>query len=77
MVLLNKSDLLYGDALDGGAEVRSGVATQVKLVDAVHGAIDPKILLGMVRVSKRSSKADGLTMTPTTTTTMTISRASS
>ena len=48
MVLLNKSDLLDGDALDGvRAEVRSGVATQVKLVDAVHGAIDPKILLGI------------------------------
>ena len=48
MVLLNKSDLLDGDALDGvRAEVRDGVAAQVKLVDAVHGAIDPKVLLGI------------------------------
>mgnify|MGYP001359147656 CR=1 FL=1 len=48
MVLLNKADLLDCDALDCvRAEVRSGVATQVKLVDAVHGAIDPKILLGI------------------------------
>ena len=48
MVLLNKSDLLDGDALDGvRAEVKDGVAAQVKLVDAVHGAIDPKVLLGI------------------------------
>ena len=48
MVLLNKADLLDDDALDGvRAEVRDGVAAQVKLVDAVHGAIDPKVLLGI------------------------------
>ncbi len=48
MVLLNKSDLLDGEALDGVRdEVRSEVAAQVKMVDAVHGAIDPKVLLGI------------------------------
>ena len=48
MVLLNKSDLLDGNALERiRAEVRDGVAAQVRLVDAVHGAIDPKVLLGI------------------------------
>jgi len=48
MVLLNKSDMLDADTLEGvRAEVRGGVAAQVKMVDAVHGAIDPKVLLGI------------------------------
>ncbi|MEK9724709.1 MAG: GTP-binding protein, partial [Rhodospirillaceae bacterium] len=48
MVLLNKSDLLDAAQLDGvRAEVRAGVAAAVKMVDAVHGAIDPLVLLGI------------------------------
>lgn len=48
MVVLNKSDLLDADALEGvRTEVKDGVAAQVRLVDAVHGAIDPKALLGI------------------------------
>jgi len=48
MVLLNKSDLLEAGALDGvRGDVRRGIEAQVKMVDAVHGAIDPKVLLGI------------------------------
>ena len=48
LVLLNKSDLLNTEALEKVRDiVRQGVAGQVKLVDSVHGAIDPKVLLGI------------------------------
>ena len=48
MVLLNKSDLLDAGAMDGVREdVRGEVAAQVKLIDAVHGAVDTKVLLGI------------------------------
>ena len=48
LVLLNKSDLLNTEALENVRDiVRQGVAGQVKLVDTVHGAIDPKVLLGI------------------------------
>jgi len=48
MVLLNKSDLLNADALAGArAEVQKDIAPAVKMVDAIHGAIDPLILLGI------------------------------
>jgi len=48
MVLLNKSDLLDAEALAGArAEVQKDIGPAVKMVDAVHGAIDPKVLLGI------------------------------
>ena len=48
LVLLNKSDLLEASSLERvRRDVRQEVADQVKLIDAVHGAIDPKVLLGI------------------------------
>ena len=48
MVVINKSDLLDGGALDTvTAEVTKLLRPSVKVVTAAHGAVDPKVLLGL------------------------------
>ena len=48
MVVINKSDLLDGGALDKVAtEVMEQLRPSVKVVTAAHGAVDPKVLLGL------------------------------
>lgn len=48
LVLINKSDLLEAGGLDRvRRDICQEVAEQVKLVEVVHGAIDPKVLLGI------------------------------
>ena len=48
MVVINKSDLLDGGALDTvTAEVTKQLRPSVKVVTAAHGAVDPKVLLGL------------------------------
>jgi cobalamin biosynthesis protein CobW len=48
LIIINKSDLLDADALAGvHAGLRDRVAAPVHLINAIHGAIDPKITLGL------------------------------
>ena len=48
MVVINKSDLLGGGALEQvTAEVAGQLRPSVKVVTAAHGAVDPKVLLGL------------------------------
>lgn len=48
MVVINKTDLLDGDALDKvTVEVAEQLRPAVKLVTAAHGTVDPKVLLGL------------------------------
>jgi cobalamin biosynthesis protein CobW len=48
LVVLNKTDLLDGDALARlGAEIEAAVPRAVKLVPAREGRIDPAVLLGL------------------------------
>ena len=48
MVVINKSDLLGGETLDEvTAEVAGQLRPSVKVVTAAHGAVDPKVLLGL------------------------------
>ncbi|OIR09199.1 putative GTP-binding protein YjiA [mine drainage metagenome] len=48
LVLLNKSDLLDGPALDAlDARLKSGLRPGVKLVHSRHGAVDARLLLGL------------------------------
>lgn len=48
MVVINKSDLLGSGALDKvRAEVAGQLRPSVKVVTAAHGAVDPKVLLGL------------------------------
>ena len=48
MVVINKSDLLGSGALDKvTTEVTGQLRPSVKVVTAAHGAVDPKVLLGL------------------------------
>ena len=48
MVVINKTDLLDGGTLDEvTAEVEGQLRPSVKMVTAAHGAVDPKVLLGL------------------------------
>ncbi|WP_336486282.1 cobalamin biosynthesis protein CobW [Methylobacterium nigriterrae] len=48
LVVLNKSDLLDADARAGvRAEVERQLPRAVKVVETAHGAIDPRVLLGL------------------------------
>ena len=48
MVVINKSDLLDGGTLDAvTTEVTGQLRPAVKVVTAAHGAVDPKVLLGL------------------------------
>ena len=48
MVVVNKTDLLDRSALDSvTAEVAGQLRPSVKVVTAAHGAVDPKVLLGL------------------------------
>ena len=48
MVVINKADLLDGGTLDQvAAEVEGQLRPSVKMVTAAHGAVDPKVLLGL------------------------------
>ena len=48
LVVINKSDLLGGETLDEvKAEVAGQLRPSVKVVTAAHGAVDPKVLLGL------------------------------
>ena len=48
MVVINKTDLLGRSALDKvAAEVAGQLRPSVKVVTAAHGAVDPKVLLGL------------------------------
>ena len=48
MVVINKTDLLDGGTLDQvTAEVEGQLRPSVKMITAAHGAVDPKVLLGL------------------------------
>ena len=65
MVILNKSDLLTGDALASSERALADqLRPQVKLVRAAHGAIDADVLLGLAAaaeddLAQRPSHHDG------------------
>ena len=66
MVVINKTDLLDGGALDTvTAEVEGQLRPSVKVVTAAHGAVDPKVLLGLEAAAEddldaRPSHHDGV-----------------
>ena len=66
MVVINKTDLLGRGALDKvAAEVAGQLRPSVKVVTAAHGAVDPKVLLGLEAAAEddldaRPSHHDGV-----------------
>ena len=66
MVVINKTDLLGRSALDKvAAEVAGQLRPSVKVVTAAHGAVDPKVLLGLEAAAEddldaRPSHHDGV-----------------
>ena len=66
MVVINKTDLLARSALDKvAAEVAGQLRPSVKVVAAAHGAVDPKVLLGLEAAAEddldaRPSHHDGV-----------------
>ena len=66
MVVINKTDLLEGNALDTvTAEVAGQLRPSVKVVNAAHGAVDPGVLLGLEAAAEddldaRPSHHDGV-----------------
>ena len=66
MVVINKTDLLEGDALGSvEAEVEGQLRPSVKVVTAAHGAVDPAVLLGLEAAAEddldaRPSHHDGV-----------------
>ena len=66
MVVINKADLLGRGALDQvAAEVAGQLRPSVKVVTAAHGAVDPKVLLGLEAAAEddldaRPSHHDGV-----------------
>ena len=66
LVVINKADLLEGEAMSGVArEVSARLRPEVKLVRAAHGAIDAGVLLGLGAAAEddlaaRPSHHDGL-----------------
>ena len=66
MVVINKTDLVGRDALDRvTAEVAGQVRSSVKVVTAAHGAVSPKVLLGLEAAAEddldaRPSHHDGV-----------------
>ena len=66
MVVINKTDLLGRGALDQvAAEVAGQLRPSVKVVTAAHGAVDPKVLLGLEAAAEddldaRPSHHDGV-----------------
>lgn len=66
MVVINKADLLGRGALDKvAAEVAGQLRPSVKVVTAAHGAVDPKVLLGLEAAAEddldaRPSHHDGV-----------------
>ncbi len=47
MVIVNKSDLLNGEAEALSAKLRDKSRSGVQVLQATHGAVDPRVLLGM------------------------------